>query len=129
MKKKSEYTHRHIFLDNDVDLKLRLCMEKRNMKAAKHYIEQLIVDDFERQQRGQTGPESTQIVDRLSDIKALLIPILEHIFITRQLSFFTAKTVITLPGEVEKMPENEAGKFFKTAMEEALKNLRKEVGY
>jgi hypothetical protein len=120
---------KHYWFSKSTDEALKTCKKNSKLRTEREYVEQLILDDFERQQRGQTGPESSQVIDHLESIKALLIPILEHIFITRQLSFFTAKTIKTLPGEVEKMSENEAAKFFKTAMEEALKNLRKEVGY
>jgi hypothetical protein len=120
---------KHYWFSKSTDEALKTCKKMSKFRTEREYVEQLILDDFERQQRGQTGPESAQIVDRLDDIKNLLIPILEHIFITRQLSFFTAKIIKTLPGEVERISENDAAKFLKTAMEEALKNLKKEVGY
>lgn len=116
-------------MSRDVDEALKVCVKKRSHRTEREFIERLIMEEFERLQRGQTGPESAQIVDRLDYIKALLIPILEHIYITRQLSFFSAKILKTLPDQVKKIPEEQVAEFFKTAMEKAMINLKNEVGY
>jgi len=116
-------------ISREADDALKACKKARNFRTERELVERLILEEFERQQRGQTGPESSQVIDHLENIKALLIPILEHIFITRQLSFFTAKTIKTVPEQVKRIPEEQAADFLKTAMEKALKNLKGELGY
>ena len=120
---------KHYWFSKSTNEALKTCKKTSRFRTEREYVEQLILDDFERQQRGQTGPESSLVIDQLESIKALLIPILEHIFITRQLSFFTAKTIKTVPEQVKRIPEEQAADFLKTAMEKALKNLKGELGY
>lgn len=116
MKKKSEYTHRHIFLDNDVDLKLRLCMEKRNMKAAKHYIEQLIVEDFNRLQSGSTGTDLTPIMNRLNVIGSHITSSLQYSVLTKKI---LGRLFILLLSQEHLSPDAKQSK------SDALKNFEK----
>ena len=72
------------------DEALKACVKKRDFRTEREFIERLILEEFERQQRGQTGPESSQVIDLLNLLVSLLKPTLEHTFITQRLAYHNA---------------------------------------
>lgn len=86
---------KHYWFSKSTDEALKTCKKTSKFRTEREYVEQLILDDFERQQRGQTGPESSQVIDLLNLLVSLIKPTLEHTFITQRLSYFNAVHLLT----------------------------------
>lgn len=82
-------------ISREADDALKACKKARNFRTERELIERLILEEFERQQRGQTGPESSQVIDLLNLLVSLIKPTLEHTFITQRLSYFNAVHLLT----------------------------------
>lgn len=86
---------KHYWFSKSTDEALKTCKKTSKFRTEREYVEQLILDDFERQQRGQTGPVSSQVIDLLNLLVSLIKPTLEHTFITQRLSYFNAVHLLT----------------------------------
>ena len=86
---------KHYWFSKSTDEALKTCKKTSKFRTEREYIEQLILDDFERQQRGQATPESSQVIDLLNLLVSLIKPTLEHTFITQRLSYFNAVHLLT----------------------------------
>ncbi|MDY0152007.1 MAG: hypothetical protein RBS43_07010 [Candidatus Cloacimonas sp.] len=86
---------KHYWFSKSTDEALKTCKKTSKFRTEREYVEQLILDDFERQQRGQTTPESSQVIDLLNLLVSLIKPTLEHTFITQRLSYFNAVHLLT----------------------------------
>lgn len=115
---------KHYWFSKSTDEALKTCKKTSKFRTEREYIEQLILDDFERQQRGQATPESSQVIDLLNLLVSLIKPTLEHTFITQRLAYHNAVHLLT---EYEKSSMEEAKDVVSTFIENSKTKFKAEV--
>lgn len=79
----------------EADEALKFCKKNRHFRTERECVERLILEEFEREKRGLSSPESTQAIDLLNLLVSLVKPTLEHTFLTQRLAYHNAVHLLT----------------------------------